>query len=121
MNLKYPELMDQAWLALQLQTKTRAEIAAETGIPYNSIHSQVKKMPEAMLAKISRGRFRWAPEEKLAILIQAELRGYTVVALEYEMDRSQLSHWRRELISLGLLPDKPTRRGRPPKLETLAS
>jgi hypothetical protein len=113
MNLKYPELMDQEWLFEQLQTKTRAEIAAERGIPYNSVHNQVKRFPPELKARISRGRFTWETDDKLAIIRDAELRGYTVVAKEYGMDRSQLSHWRIELIDKGLLEPKPIKRGRP--------
>lgn len=77
------------------------------------MNNQVKKLPVSIRSQLACGRFSWSTDDKISIVKQAEERGYTVVAREFGLDRSQLSHWRKYLQEKGLMLWTPLRRGRP--------
>ena len=114
-HIVYHQAFDHTWLYQQLLVKTRAQLSRETGIPFNSINNQFKKLTPTQKAEILRARFTWSPDQKLAILKDAEIRGYEIVSEEMGITRSLLSRWKREMSQAGLFTPKRTLYGRPKK------
>ena len=111
--IRYPELQNHPKLVRDLKRETVAQYCARTGIPYNSVTNQIKKMSPEMQAQINRGRLSWTEEEKRNILAEGDKEGHSAVARKYDIAPAVLSRWRREL---GILQDNPLKRGRPPKI-----
>ena len=66
-------------------------------------------MRQEILRGVERRR-RWADEQKLAILSEVGVDGWSVadVARRHDISRQQIYQWRRELVRKGLISVEPT-------------
>ena len=106
-NLKYRQLANKEWLKAQLKLMTRRQLSVKYGIPYGCITNRLKDWTPDELAEINVGRLHWTPEEKVKLVKRAEKYGYTVVAEEFGVNRTHLSHWKRYLVDQGLITVVP--------------
>lgn len=107
-NTRHPRLFDKERLKKALLKDSRDEVARKWDVPYNSINHQVrKKFSEEEKALIVRKRFTFTDKEKLEFLREAEKTSISDVARRFNISRTQLQHWKKDLFDKELYLNAP--------------